>query len=722
MLTAALLLAGQVAAATPDTSYQLSPLAKLVAAASAANRVVPPALAGYEAMIESEVAVLINTPTGPDGAVAGTAAATTELAAQIEQFQLSAAWSRDGSFRPRVVGYRARQLSPMVSAMTILPRPWTAPALYGDRLSLVFGGQPSFRSGDTTRTPIPAVHPFAEDRDEYYTFAGGDTAATMTVGTRTLHVVRIVVEPRAVRRGVMLFAGEVMVDGATGAIVRMRGRIRTVSPPGLSPAERLVRFVGQVQEVAYIDFENAEYDAQFWLPRKQRLEYQVLTGLTEARATIRVQSVWRAVNVGLRQGATASAGDTLGPRRYGMEMAPGDSASQWSSWRNDIGVLTADASARDFDDVAPPEFRPSGPPRWRWQARGFTDVLRLNRVEGLFLGASGLLDLRQSSPGTTVRMFGGWAFGPGSAKGGLEAAKVHGAWVTNLRAERQLASTNDLSMALGLGGGNALGALFGREDYDWVDRRILSLGLTRELGTRHASSVRAELGVASDRRFSDEMADGPIAGEFRPNRPIDAGRYVRSRVRLDLGRNIITSPLASGVGTTVEYERGDGDLDWQRAQLQILAQRMIGRLALAARARSAVVLGDEIPTQQVLEVGGVEGLPGYDYKEFAGDRAVVVGSTATYLLPLWERPIHVWRLVLPAFAPQLQVGYFTGSTSVSRDNQAVLNRQGWVTTDGWRGSFDARLRVFSGAFSIGASRAVDRRDRWKAVIGVGGAL
>jgi len=726
MIAPALLLAVcQIAATVPDSTYSSAALAKMVEMASQANRRVPAPLLGYSALIESEVALLVNTPGAADGAVAGTAAATTEAAAQIEQFVLKAKWERSGMFRQEQVGYRARMLGPSISALNILPRPWTAPALYGNRLSLLFGGAPSLRTADTVRRNMPAVHPLADDRAAFYRYSGGDTVATIRISAdRQIPIVRIFVDPLVERRErLMVFAGEVYIDGNTGEIVRLHGRIH-VGPVKQSPASRLVRFVAQVQEVGYVDFENSLQKGKYWLPFRQRLEYQAITSFTEARATIRVQSVWRDVELSLRDTLTiAAVGDTLGEPQYSVRHSlAGDSSSQWGSWRNDIGVLTANASARDFDDVAPPQFRPNGPAQFRWQARGFSDMIRVNRVEGVFVGAAGLIDFRESAPGVSLRLFGGWATSANTAKGGAEAVRVRGPWVVGARAERQLASTNDFALALGGGGGNLFGSLFGTENFDWVDRRILSTSVTREFGIKHASSLRAEIAAGQDQDFTTQLKHGLFGGDFRPNRPVTPGSYVRSRAQFDVGRNIITSPLASGLGATVIYERGDGDLDWQRSQFQGFAQQMLGRFIFAARVDAAAVTGDAIPIQHLLEVGGNEGLPGYEYKEFAGSQSVVTRSTVVLLLPILEKPLRVGRLVLPAIGPQLQVGLFSGVTSATGSAGAQLQQLDWVTTNGWRSTLDVRVRFFGGAFSLGASRAVDRPGNWKFLFGIGGAL
>ncbi|MEP6778883.1 MAG: hypothetical protein ABJC26_03270 [Gemmatimonadaceae bacterium] len=344
----------------------------------------------------------------------------------------------------------------------------------------------------------------------------------------------------------------------------------------------------------------------------------------------------------------------------------------------------------------------------------------MNRVEGLFLGVAGVLDMRRAAPGVSVRAFGGWAFSERAPKGGVEAVRVAGPWVSSLRAERELASTNDFSQPLTPPGGNLVGTFFGTEDYDWVDRNVLALSLTRELSDTHSSSVRVEFAGANDHGFPHEFDKGIISGDFRPNRPVTEGHYVRSRAQLDFNRNILTSPLAAGVGATLSYERGDGSINWQRTQLQAFGQRILGRFVFAARNDAAIVGGASIPVQQLLEIGGAEGLPGYAYKAFTCDAAITSRGTIAFVLPVLEGPIHVQRLVLPAIAPQLQVGIFGGRATATRTTTALLDQLNWKTSDGWKGSFDVRLRFLAGALSLGASRSFENQAKWKVAFGLGG--
>jgi hypothetical protein len=365
--------------------------------------------------------------------------------------------------------------------------------------------------------------------------------------------------------------------------------------------------------------------------------------------------------------------------------------------------------------------RPGGAPQWRWQARSFSDFLRYDRVEGLYTGLAGLYDFRDAAPGVSVRGILGYAWFERAAKGGIEATVVRGPWVTSLVAERQLASTNAFQSNVS-GAGNFLGGLFGSEDFDWVDRRFAAFGITRELGTSHSSAMRLEVGYGTDNGFPNELTHGLIAGAFRPNQPVDAGSYTRSGVSLEVGRNVLNSPISSGLGYTLSYQRGDGTLNWQKTELQSLAQKMVGRFVFAARVDAAYVAGSNIPSQQVVEIGGVEGLPGYSYKQFAGNEAVIARSTVVWLLPYLAAPIHIGSIVIPGVSPQPQIGLFTGITAATAQAQPVLNRLGWVTTDGWRSTLDLRMRFFGGTFSVGAARAIDHNGGWMLVIGVGPSL
>ena len=98
MLT--LLLAAQLAAAVPrDTATYSSPaLRALISEAARVNNHVPPALGGYTAKLESEIAIGERDGAGH------------ETEESLEQAASSLRWSRTGDFEQHVIGYRSQAL------------------------------------------------------------------------------------------------------------------------------------------------------------------------------------------------------------------------------------------------------------------------------------------------------------------------------------------------------------------------------------------------------------------------------------------------------------------------------------------------------------------------------------------------------------------------------------------------------------------------------------
>jgi len=192
-----------------------------------------------------------------------------------------------------------------------------------------------------------------------------------------------------------------------------------------------------------------------------------------------------------------------------------------------------------------------------------------------------------------------------------------------------------------------------------------------------------------------------------------------------------------GFGALLEATAASGDIAWRRAELRLVARRDVGHVIYAARADAGVVAGDSVPPQQLFELGENQNLPGYGYKEFAGNQAVVIRGLAMYPLPFWRAPLRLGRWVFPSIAPMLSVGAQSGWAAASSGaarasilrlgtvNAPVTDRPGAAAgppvsrpTDGFKSSVDFRIRFFGGAVSAGIARATDRHDRWRVVLGL----
>ena len=147
--------------------------------------------------------------------------------------------------------------------------------------------------------------------------------------------------------------------------------------------------------------------------------------------------------------------------------------------------------------------------------------------------------------------------------------------------------------------------------------------------------------------------------------------------------------------------------------------------------------------QQLFELGENQNLPGYGYKEFAGNEAMVIRGLAMYPLPTLARrrfalgglcflesrqcsrsalsPAGPRRRTRAARSSIVGSGHPETQSSVRRSAAQVYRCHGRLTAS--RSSIDFRLRFFGGAVSIGVARATDRHQAWRLVRGTrAGAL
>ncbi len=718
-----LLLLAQLGATTPDSSYASEQLRAFVAEASRRNRDVPAGLVSYRATVESEIAIVGRRAEGMEGVVS------------LEQMQNAVRWRVPGTYEQQVVGYRSQSLGIQFSSLGFMTSPWTVPILYGNRLSIMFGRDTS-RAAERRRQrrPMTAVHPLAIDRDRVYRFSGGDTVLTMRVGTRDLPIVRVVVEPRAdVPLRTVAFRGELDIDATRHHLVRMRGYFVASQPPSPNLLVRAFMLSG-FQAVAFVELENGEFEGQYWLPTYQRWEAQAAwTAATDARNIFRIVSRYRQHQV--NDTVVAGTIDSLIPSPYRLYRASADSLASFDGWRRNIGDLTSDARADDFDDIAPDIWRPDGAPRTDFRVPRVMDAFRVNRIEGVFTGWGVQRRFRDQFPGLTVRGNAGWAWSEGTVRGQVAATLERGRWTGVARAGRFLDITNDFRSAFD--SGSTLGAVFGIDDYDYVDRRLAAIGVHRRLGTS-LGTIRLETGPARDAHVVPHLARGLFRGDsgFRANRGVDAGTWWRTWASFEFHPDVSAEFMRTGVGGMLNVEVGRGDLRFTRLDARVMGRRNTGRLTVVGRGDLGLLHGDSVPPQQLYEVGRNQRLLGYGYKEFAGDRAAMLRGLTMFRLPMLEAPIPFGRWMLPGLAPALAVGAQAALTEYSSSGARAASRRLGATlggspggqdavpggepagpsfplTDGIRTSVTLGLRFFGGALGLGMSRPTDRSGAWK---------
>ncbi|MGH7475561.1 MAG: hypothetical protein ACRELD_04675 [Longimicrobiales bacterium] len=690
--------------AAADTVYANERVRELVARAAAVSGELPAELASYAARVETDLALLRSEPDG------------REVILQLEQVASDVEWEAGLPIVQRLTGYRAQTLGLAPSTLTFFQSPWLVPHLYGDRIDLVHTAAPLRDERGRLLRPR-TVHPFAADRERVYRFAGGDTVDVITLPERRIPILRVHVKPRrAPERPALVFEGDIDLEGNSFHIVRMRGRIFA---QGVRQTGGM-RVLGVAMSGAlFIELENAEYDQRYWLPRTQRIEAQAITSLGESRIAFRTISRFTEL---LANEPVAVAAALLPPDSFPYgRLLSADRATLggFDAWRLEPGTLSSRVAARDFDAVAPTIFGRPDEPRMTLGARHLAQLIRYNRVEGLFTGAGLTVRPGRVAPDLSVRVHAGWAWAEQQARGGAELAVRRGGWELIARGERQLAHTNDFGYAYDPEPGVA--PLLAGDAFDDVDRRIGSLVARQPRGAGFA--WRLEAGRAGDRQVERHVERQLLSDDTtRLNRPAAEGDYWLLRATVERNAAAGGAALQPGARLRLHYEAGMGELEWQRMEAGAGIRRTQGRWTLAVRGDIGATLADPPPPQALFELGGLTTLAGYEHKAFTGDLAGLGRALLMYRLPILNAPLRLGMLVVPAIAPSPSVEIAGGWTDASSDARPILDSHGWVTSEGVRATVDLRLRLFGGGVSLGAARPISEAAPWRFVWGLASEL
>jgi len=569
-------------------------------------------------------------------------------------------------------------------------------------------------------------HPLAVNRDTYYMYEGGDTAVTLfSTSGRRIPLARVRVTPRPDAPGdAILFYGDMYLDADRKQIVRMRGRIVELKD-GKVTLKSGSKIPG-VSGASFVELVNVEVNGEYWLPAYQRTEFQArLAFLGEFRSLVRIVSRF----YDIRANDSSWTGPETPPGiQHSLTFASGSAQQRYHDWQSPLGSASTDAYFAEFDDLAPESWRTDAGSGFRLTPRTLGEVFRFNRIEGVFTGLS-LSHQFGGDGGVLARGSLGYAWAEKVPRGMFGIQRTLGRTTTGIRAERALAHTNDFQPPLSYG--STLTALFGsQDDYDYLDRRTATAFVSRAFGAQRQSSMRLEIGPGADHAVEQHVSKGFYVAKnagFRTNRGIREGNYFRSTASIEIDPQVSGLFVDRGVGISLYYDRADGDLRWQRVELRTAARRELGPFQLYARGDAGALLSDPVP-QQMFELGGDLGLSGFDYKEFAGDRAALVRTVIGYTFPILGAPIRLpSALVLPGLAPGIAVGIHGGWAEVSSDaaTEALLELGTTLDedsglsvplsrpTNGVRASAEFLATFFSGALAIGVTRPIDEARPWR---------
>ena len=606
---------------------------------------------------------------------------------KADELALEVYWLAPDLSKQRIVGRRDTLLLP------------TDIDYHRDHLGIVQNNFPSIirlGEGDEVRD-VP--HPLSPAGLREYDFAISDSLIIRLPG-RTLDVVQVRVRPRDDSEPRVI--GAVYLERGTADVVRMAFNFT-----------RAAYLDRQLEDLAIV-LENSLVEGRFWLPSRQEIEIRRTGTWLDYPARGIIRGRWEIccyeINVGLPRSLFT------GPEI--VEAPP--SVRRGFEWSGEImDSLPPDVRAARPEDVARIQaearelVRADALARSRQlslSSRRISDLVRVNRVEGLALGA-GLT--RRLGAGFSVEGYGRWGFADEEVKGrvALRYERAGGAAV-RLFAQRFHRDAGDVQEV------SLLRNSFAAQEFgsDWTDPYgIEGLGLELRVGAPGATRWRLELAVEEQEPL--EVNASPTFGTYAPSIPAWPLRV--RRAVLGIERPLILGPLgteiraeAELVGASLTPMAGapalsDEDPLLGRIFAMAEVERPFGRQRLVLRTTVGAVEtnADSVPPQALIRLGGPISGPGYEFHEFAG----TVGATQRIEL---RTPVPFVPITLGRF------GRVPGTATLAPYAHLLWSRGVDGAPDGFRPALGVGLLTLFDVLRFDVAHGL-RGGRWTFSVDVG---
>ncbi|MCI0345584.1 MAG: hypothetical protein L0221_09105, partial [Chloroflexi bacterium] len=412
---------------------------------------------------------------------------------KADELDVEVYWQVPGRSKQIILGWRDGRFLP------------TDIDYHRDHLGIVtndFGDVIRIGEGDEVRD-VP--HPLSPAGLEAYEFALGDSLSIRSAAGE-IRVRELRVRPRDF--AAPLVVGSLYLDAASARVVRFRF--------SFTPAAYLDR---QLEDISVV-LENSLVEGRFWLPFRQEIEIRRRTSWLDFPARGIIRGRWEIgdYELGIALPPVVFAGADIGglrrPQpddpRWTVPLREAIAGAAPPLDRRDIQVLRAEveriAGTRGL----------SGLPAGRLAVGSISDVVHVNRAQGLTLGLGGMLRLGTSRVRLRPRI--GFGTADDRLTGGLAVEVGVGAAELTGFVARRVTDFSELRVISGLL--NSFLAQEAGDDYgDYVRIDAAGVAVRQPLGGLAAVSL--ELGV--ERSRSLEVRATPARGSFRPNPPLGAG-------------------------------------------------------------------------------------------------------------------------------------------------------------------------------------------------------
>jgi hypothetical protein len=427
-------------------------------------------------------------------------------------------------------------------------------------------------------------HPLSRVGLALYDFAIDDS---LTISPPPVRVYRVLVRPHDPRSAGIV--GSIYIEPRGGQVVRMV----------FSFTQRA--FLQPELEDISVALENALVDGRFWLPNRQEIEIRRTGTWLDAPARGIIRSHWEITNYVVNQGVPTLFGgpeivsiDSAHLAQYPWHGGVLDSLESGSRVVTDADVARLQGYVRDYSVRRVTQTAIA--------ARSASDFVRVDRAEGLALGAGATQRLGEGFSATLRARYG---FADHQVKG---EADLSWRWLT-LSAYRDYRDVGDVSEGSRLI--NSLAAQeFGVDHTDPYDTR----GAAAFVSLPSVAGFAWQLGIRRERQDSLAVRAHPTSGHFAPTVP--AVSLWQTLPSLTISHPTSPGPL----GTQIRFDAtiSGAFSTFARASAVLSVERPEGADRLVTRTTLAGVTAGPVPIQDDVFLGGPVTGPGYAFHEFAG--------------------------------------------------------------------------------------------------------
>lgn len=510
-----------------------------------------------------------------------------------DELMVEVYWAAPDRSKQRIIGRRDTLLLP------------TDIRYHRDHLGVVQNNFPAIirlGDGDEVRD-VP--HPLSSAGLEAYDYRITDSLA-IRAGAQAIDVMMVSVRPKDDRRPAAV--GAVYIDRVSSSVVRM-----TFSFTRAALRDR------QLEDVSVI-LENGLVDGRFWLPRRQEIEIRRSASWMDFPARGIIRGRWEICcvqpNTGLAPqlfvGPEITEVSRAEQRRYPFD------GSILEQLPDEVRALDA-AEVRRVQEEARTLVRAGALARVRSTspaARGISDLLRVNRVEGLAAGA-GLTQRLGRGFSTSIGARYGTADDDAKWRGTLEwrAARGLGVSLTGVDDFREAGDAAEVS-----GLRNSIAAQeFGT---DWTDPFGVRGGMLRFAATP-GDGPRFALELSREVHRPLAVHARPVTGRFEGTLSADSVEVTATtldwgwtgREGPGRGRWKVDARLS---GARAEWAGSGETREYLRASIGMEGSFDPGAGGLMVRTVVAGVTAGRTPAQAGVRFGGPVTGPGYGFHTLAG--------------------------------------------------------------------------------------------------------